>query len=196
MPRWRGRSCPPRGICWTVSMPPRRYGGCAAGRGARRSRAKRPSRGSLPSFPRAICPPGSIWRSIWPRSWPGSGSVGSQPRRGETCPKRQTRLERRSGMTLPEMLQGLPRAGGRGNKRNAQGWVQEWTGYRLHVDATEGGIPVASLLTSASLHDKPVNISNRIAATAVRSRPRGCRREPRPGAGTPRRSGTAPASPR
>ena len=33
-----------------------------------------------------------------------------------------------------------------------------WTGYKLHLDVADGGIPVSCLLTSASLHDSRVAI--------------------------------------
>ena len=33
-----------------------------------------------------------------------------------------------------------------------------WSGYTLHIDASDGGIPVSCLLTSASVHDSQVAI--------------------------------------
>ena len=50
-------------------------------------------------------------------------------------------------MTLEEMLEDLE---GLRHRRQASG---EWTGYKLHIDAIDGGIPVSCLLTSASVHD-------------------------------------------
>jgi hypothetical protein len=33
-----------------------------------------------------------------------------------------------------------------------------WIGYKLHIDAADGGIPLSCILTSASLHDSQVAI--------------------------------------
>ena len=43
-----------------------------------------------------------------------------------------------------------------GTKRNAKGYKESWTGYKLHIDAAGGGVPVSCLLTSALLHDSQV----------------------------------------
>ena len=56
------------------------------------------------------------------------------------------------------MLADLPRACNVGTKRNSKGHTTSWIGYKLHIDTTDGGIPVSCLLTSASLHDSQVAI--------------------------------------
>ncbi len=61
-------------------------------------------------------------------------------------------------MTLAEMKADLPAACNVGTKRNSKGYKTSWTGYKLHIDAADGGIPVSCLLSSASLHDSPVAI--------------------------------------
>ena len=61
-------------------------------------------------------------------------------------------------MTLQEMRDDLPQACAVGVKRNAKGYRQSWTGYKLHLDALDGGIPVRCLLPSASVHDSQVAI--------------------------------------
>ena len=75
-----------------------------------------------------------------------------RPRKGEERPPRR-RLERQQTMTLAAMLADLPQACDVGTKRNAKGYKESWTGYKLHLDAADGGVPVSCLLTSASLHD-------------------------------------------
>ena len=45
-----------------------------------------------------------------------------------------------------------------GTKRNAKGYKESWRGYRLHIDAADGDVPVSRLLTSASLHDSQAAI--------------------------------------
>ena len=49
------------------------------------------------------------------------------------------------------MLADLPRACDVDTKRNAKGCKESWTGYKLHVNAADGGVPVSYILTSASL---------------------------------------------
>jgi hypothetical protein len=45
-----------------------------------------------------------------------------------------------------------------GVKRNSKGFKESWRGYKLHVAASDGDIPVAMWLTSASLHDSQAAI--------------------------------------
>ena len=45
-----------------------------------------------------------------------------------------------------------------GTKRNAKGHQTSWIGYKLHIDAADGGIPLSCILTSASLHDSQAAI--------------------------------------
>ena len=61
-------------------------------------------------------------------------------------------------MTQPQMLEDLPRACDVGVKRDAKGYQESWSGYKLHIDAADGGVPLSCILTSASLHDSQVAI--------------------------------------
>jgi len=82
-----------------------------------------------------------------------------RPKKGEARIKEPTRLERQSaGMSLSEMKADLPSACNVGSKRNSKGYKTSWIGYKLHIDASDGGIPISCLLTSASLHDSQVAI--------------------------------------
>ena len=73
-------------------------------------------------------------------------------------------------MTLEEMLEDLPKVCDIGVKRNAKGYQERWTGYKLHIDAIDGGIPVSCLLTSASVHDSQAAIPlARLTASRVDS---------------------------
>jgi len=51
------------------------------------------------------------------------------------------------------MLEELPKACDVGTKRNSKGYKKSWIGYKLHIDAADGHIPISCILTSASLHD-------------------------------------------
>ena len=59
-------------------------------------------------------------------------------------------------MTLEEMLEDLPRQCDVGTKKNSKGYKETWVGYKLHLDVTDGQIPVSCILTSASVHDSQV----------------------------------------
>ncbi len=61
-------------------------------------------------------------------------------------------------MTLEEMLKDLPMACDKGAKKDSKGNIMYWTGYKLHLDAIDGCIPVSAIVTSASLHDSQVAI--------------------------------------
>jgi len=83
-----------------------------------------------------------------------------RPKKGEVrLPKEPTRLEQQSlGQTIKEMIDDLPADCNVGTKRNSKGYKVSWTGYKLHIDAIDGGIPVSCLLTSASMHDSQAAI--------------------------------------
>lgn len=68
-----------------------------------------------------------------------------------------TRMERQQGMTLEEMLVDLPNCCNVGSKKNSKGFKETWVGYKLHLDAADGQIPISCILTSASLHDSQVS---------------------------------------
>ncbi len=71
--------------------------------------------------------------------------------------KEPTRLEKQlAGMSMEEMIEDLPTACDVGTKRNSKGYKTSWTGYKLHIDAVDGGVPVSCILTSASVHDSQV----------------------------------------
>ena len=77
-----------------------------------------------------------------------------RPKKGQEPSKEPTRLERQiAGMSLPDMLEDLPKACDVGTKKNSKGYKSSWTGYKFHIDAADGGIPISCILTSASSHD-------------------------------------------
>ena len=77
-------------------------------------------------------------------------------KKGEELVKVPTRLERQRIMTLAEMLEDLPRQCDVGTKKNSKGFKESWIGYKFHVDAADGQIPISCILTSASTHDSQV----------------------------------------
>ena len=81
-----------------------------------------------------------------------------RPRKDKPRPKELRRLQRQASMTLQEMLEDLPKVCDIGVKRNAKGHQENWSGYKLHLDAIDGGIPISCLLTSASMYDSQAAI--------------------------------------
>jgi hypothetical protein len=82
-----------------------------------------------------------------------------RPKKGEERPKKPSRLERQAaGQALSSMLSELPKACNVGTKKNSKGYKTSWIGYKLHIDAADGGIPISCILTSASLHDSQAAI--------------------------------------
>ena len=61
-------------------------------------------------------------------------------------------------MTLEEMLDDIPTDCDVGAKKDSKGFKESWIGYKLHIDAADGQIPISCILTSASLHDSQAAI--------------------------------------
>ena len=80
-----------------------------------------------------------------------------RPRKGEIRPDPvPTRLERQLTMSISEQIADLPNRCDHGFKTNAKGISTGWIGFKLHIDTAEGAVPVACVLTSASVHDSAV----------------------------------------
>jgi transposase len=79
-----------------------------------------------------------------------------RPKKGAEPVKAPTRLERQKTMTLEEMLADLPRRCDVGTKKNSKGHKETWIGFKFHIDAADGQIPISCILTSASTHDSQV----------------------------------------
>jgi hypothetical protein len=84
--------------------------------------------------------------------------VDSRPKKSEEHPKEPTRLQKQLTMDLSTNLEALPKVCDIGTKRNSNGHQESWKGYKLHIDAADGEIPVSAVLTSASTHDSQVAI--------------------------------------
>ena len=81
-------------------------------------------------------------------------SKRGRPRRGEVrAPAKESPVHRQRQQTLAKILKDIPTACDRGTKCNAQGYKVSWNGYKLHLDTADCGVPIAALLSSASMHD-------------------------------------------
>jgi len=89
---------------------------------------------------------------------PGPKKKRGRPAKGETRIPEPSRIERQMTMTVEEMVAELPTVCDRGVKRNSKGHMESWNGFKFHVDAADGQIPISCLLTSASLHDSQASI--------------------------------------
>jgi hypothetical protein len=81
-----------------------------------------------------------------------------QPKKGEKRPKDDKRIDRQVTQTFAEALKELPTVCNVGCKKNSQGYKVSWTGFKLHIDTSDCGLPITAVLTSASLHDSQVAI--------------------------------------
>jgi hypothetical protein len=83
---------------------------------------------------------------------PGGPEPPKAPgRRGRGEPPRPPkRLDAQGGRGLAENLADLPARCAKGAKRSPRGHMWTWCGYKLHLAVADGGLPVASCLTSAS----------------------------------------------
>lgn len=80
-----------------------------------------------------------------------------RPRKGEKKPeKKLRRLARQLSMKPGKALAELDSSCSWGCKKNSQGNVSFWKGYKLHLDVTDVGIPVTAVLTGANVHDSQV----------------------------------------
>ena len=85
---------------------------------------------------------------------PAPAKKRGRPRRGEARPAAKAApIKRQREQTLAQMLEEIPTACDRGTKCNAQGYKNSWRGYKLHLDTADCGVPIAALLSSASMHD-------------------------------------------
>jgi hypothetical protein len=82
-----------------------------------------------------------------------------RPRKGETkSEKKLKRLVRQLKLRPGKALAEIDSRCAWGCKRNSQGNVAFWKGYKLHLDVTDLGIPITAVLTGANAHDSQVSI--------------------------------------
>ncbi len=99
-------------------------------------------------------------RPRYPRGRPKGGEV--RP----SAPKK--RLARQYSQSAAEAMAELPTACDVGTKKDSKGKAHHWVGYKFHVDVGDGGLPLAALTTSASMHDSQAAIPlMKLTATQV-----------------------------
>ena len=75
-------------------------------------------------------------------------------RAAKGCAKK-TRIEKQASgeMTLNEMIEDLPAYCNIGRKTSSSGHMYTWIGYKLHLSVDDHGIPLAAMISSASMND-------------------------------------------
>ena len=68
------------------------------------------------------------------------------------------RLALQGGRSLADNLEDLPQGCDWGGKTDSKGNAYHWCGYKLHLSIGDGGVPLAAILSSASLHDSQAAI--------------------------------------
>ena len=81
-----------------------------------------------------------------------------RPAKGEREPVEPKRLDVQRTQSAKEAIAELPTVCDRGVKKNAKGYTETWNGFKLHIDVNDCGLPLSSVLTSASVHDSQVAI--------------------------------------
>jgi len=78
--------------------------------------------------------------------------------------RRQKQLKEKS---LEKMIEDLPKHCDKGMKKSAQGYTTIWKGYKLHAAVDDNCVPLAAILTSASLNDCEVAIPLAVKSNQV-----------------------------
>jgi len=82
-----------------------------------------------------------------------------RPKKGSARPfKTKTRLQDQLEKTPEQSIADLPDVCNRGVKKNSKGYIEAWNGFKLHADVNDLGLPLSTVLTSASVHDSQVAI--------------------------------------
>lgn len=98
-------------------------------------------------------------QSKTPAVKPAPAKKRGRPRRDEVRPPaKESPIHRQRQQSLAQMMKDIPTACDRGTKCNAQGDKVSWNGYKLHLDTADCGVPVAAVLSSASMHDSLASI--------------------------------------
>jgi hypothetical protein len=67
-------------------------------------------------------------------------------------------MEKQIAQSAEDSLAVLNKACSWGCKKNSQGNISFWKGYKLNLDVTDGGFPVTAVVTGANVHDSMLAI--------------------------------------
>ena len=78
---------------------------------------------------------------------------GRPAKNSPKTPKEPTVIEKRATQEAKTSLDGIDKECARGRKKNSEGNVSFWKGYKLHLDVSDTGFPLTALVTGANVHD-------------------------------------------
>ena len=82
-----------------------------------------------------------------------------RPRKGEIRPEKEPSvLEKQIHQSSDKSLSDINKQCAWGAKKNSQGNMSYWKGYKIHLDVTDFGIPVTAIITGANVHDSQLAI--------------------------------------
>jgi hypothetical protein len=83
---------------------------------------------------------------------------GRPEKNSPKVPKEPTVIETQAKQEAKTSLEGIGRECAWGCKKNSEGNVSFWKGYKLHLDASGTGFPLAAVVTGANVHDSRLAI--------------------------------------
>jgi transposase len=82
-----------------------------------------------------------------------------RPKKGEARTKQPEKtLEKQASASVEQSLQDINTACAWGCKKNSQGNVTFWKGYKLHLDVSDIGFPLSAFVSGANVHDSQLAI--------------------------------------
>jgi hypothetical protein len=82
-----------------------------------------------------------------------------RPKKSEIRPEQpESRIEKQVHESPEESLKDLNTACSYGCKKNSQGNIYFWQGYKLHLDVSDIGFPLSACVTGANVHDSQLAI--------------------------------------
>jgi hypothetical protein len=83
---------------------------------------------------------------------------GRPAKNSPKAPKEPTVIEKQATQDAKTSLDGIDKECAWGCKKNSEGNVSFWKGYKLHLDVTDTGFPVTAVVTGANVHDSQLAI--------------------------------------
>jgi transposase len=98
-------------------------------------------------------------KAVKPDKKPKEKKKRGRPKKGEIRPKKvENTLETQINQTAEAALEHINKNCAFGCKKNSQGNVDYWRGYKLHLDVSDVGFPLTALVSGANVHDSQLAI--------------------------------------
>ncbi|MDR2631408.1 MAG: transposase [Spirochaetaceae bacterium] len=83
---------------------------------------------------------------------------GRPTKNSPKVPKEPTVIEKQTKQDAQTSLEGIDKECAWGCKKNSEGNVSFWKGYKLHLDVSDTGFPLTAIVTGANVHDSQLAI--------------------------------------